>query len=118
MLHKSEKIKTSPKTVAIFSFAFALAMGALWEIVEFSIDMIFGPISNGVLMQSGRFFWTNIQGGLVDTMKDLIDDSIGGIFSAVMGYLYIKRESGIVVKPIMKEFKKDNPKFFETKEEN
>ena len=40
------------------------------------------------------------------------------VFSAIMGYLYIKRESGIVVKPIMKEFKKDNPKLFETKEEN
>jgi uncharacterized membrane protein YjdF len=112
MLHKSENIKTSPKTVAIFSFAFALAIGALWEIIEFSIDSIFGPISNNVLMQSGTFYWTNIHTGLADTMKDLIDDAIGALFSGIMGYLYIKRESGIVVKPIMKELKKDNPRFF------
>jgi hypothetical protein len=45
-------------------------------------------------------------------MKDLIDDAIGALFSGIMGYLYIKRESGIVVKPIMKELKKDNPRFF------
>jgi len=102
ILYKTKKIKTSPKTIAMFTFAFALAIGALWEIVEFTIDSTFGSISNNVLMQ----------GSLRDTMWDLIVDSIGALFSAVMGYLCIKRESGIVVKPMVKEFKKDNPKFF------
>ncbi len=101
ILYKAEKIKTSPKIIAMFSFAFALAIGALWEIVEFTIDYNFG---------------TSLQGGsLVDTMKDLIDDSIGALFSTIMGYLYVKKESGIVVKPMIKEFKKDNPKLFEKK---
>lgn len=107
IIYKTKKIKTSPEIAAMFSFAFALAMGALWEIVEFSVDSIFGPISNNVLMQT---VVNNC--GLIDTMKDLINDSIGALFCAIMGYLYIKRESGIVVKPIMKEFKKDNPKLF------
>ena len=110
VLSKAEKIKTSPKVFAIFSFAFALAIGALWEIVEFTIDHTLGTN-----MQYGSFFWTSTYGGLVDTMKDLIDDSIGALFSAVMGYLFIRRASGIVVKPIVKEFKKDNPRFFKTK---
>lgn len=107
ILYKVEKIKTSPKVVAMFSFAFALAIGVLWEIVEFTIYQTLGSISNHSYMQ------TVVNGcGLVDTMKDLIDDSIGGLFSAVMGYLYLKKDTGIFVKSLAKEFKKDNPEFF------
>lgn len=108
VLYKTEKIKTSPKMIAIFSFVFAIAIGALWEIAEFTIDQSFGTN-----MQSGSFYWIKTPScGLADTMKDLIDDSIGALFSAVMGYLYLRRESEIIVKPIVKEFKKDNPKLF------
>lgn len=102
VIYKTGKINTSPKMVAMFSFAFALAIGALWEIVEFTIDCALGPISNNVPMQ----------GSLVDTMTDLIVDSVGGLFSAVMGYLYLKKDSGIVVKSMAKEFKRDNPRLF------
>lgn len=110
VIYKSGKVKTSPKMIAMFSFTFALAIGALWEIVEFTIDSNLGPISNGVLMQ------TQVNGcGLADTMKDLIVDAIGGLFAAIMGYLYLKKDSGIVVKPMAKEFKKDNPKLFKKK---
>jgi len=110
VLQRVEKIKASPKIVAIFSFCFALAIGALWEIIEFTIDRSFG-----LSLQSGKFFWASSQGNLADTMKDLIDDSIGGLFSAVMGYMYLKKNSGIVVKQMAKEFKKDNPRFFKKK---
>ena len=105
ILYKTEKIKTSPKTIAMFSFAFALAIGALWEIFEFIIDQSFG--TNMQTKANGC--------GLVDTMKDLIVDSLGALFSAIMGYLYLKKDSGIVVKPMVKEFKKDNPRFFKKK---
>jgi uncharacterized membrane protein YjdF len=108
ILYKTEKIKTSPKMIAMFSFVFALAIGALWEIVEFTLDNTFGTH-----MQSGSFYGAAIQNcGLIDTMKDLIDDSIGALFSAIMGYLYLKRNSGIVVKQMTKELKKDNPRLF------
>jgi len=107
MIYKTGKIKTSPKMVAVFSFAFALTIGTLWEIVEFAIDNTLGFISNGVPMQS------LVNGcGLVDTMKDLILDSAGALFSSIMGYLYLTKDSGIVVKPLMKEFKKGNPRLF------
>ena len=102
VLYRTEKVKTSPKTVAMFTFACALAIGALWEIVEFTVDSIFGPISNSV----------NMQGSLANTMRDLIVDSIGALFSAVMAYLYLRMESGIVVKSMTKEFKKGNPRLF------
>jgi len=113
ILFKTGKIKTSPKMIAMFTFAFALAIGALWEIVEFTIDSVFGPLSNHVYMQS------RVNGcALVDTMWDLIVDSIGALFAAVVGYFYIKKESGIVgrvVKPTADKFKKNNPKLFKKK---
>ena len=102
VLYKTDKVKTNPKTIAMFSFAFALALGALWEIVEFTMDSTLGPISNGVFMQ----------GSLHDTMWDLIVDSLGALFSAVMGYFYLEKDSGIFVKSMVKEFKKKNPRFF------
>src|SRR3989304_7271830 len=92
ILYKTEKIKTSPKVIAMFLFVFALALGALWEIVEFIIDQIFGT-----KMQSGKFYDAVIQNcGLSDTMKDLIDDSVGALIAAIVGYLYIKKETGTV----------------------
>jgi uncharacterized membrane protein YjdF len=110
MIYKAGKIQTSPKMIAMFSFAFALSIGVLWEIFEFAVDQIWGPISNNAAMQ------TVVNGcGLIDTMKDLIADSIGALFSAIMGYLYLKKESGVVVKPMAKEFKKDNPRLFKKK---
>jgi len=110
ILYKAGKIKTSPKMIAMFTFAFALAIGALWEIFEFTIDSTLGPISNHSYMQ------TVVNGcGLVDTMKDLIDDSIGALFSSIMGYLYLKKESGVIVKQVTKEFKRKNPRMFKRK---
>lgn len=114
ILYKAGKIKTTPRMIAMFTFAFALAIGALWEIVEFTIDRTFGPISNGVPMQSLDIYGC----GLADTMKDLINDSLGALFSAIVGYFYLKKESGMVgtvVKPMVTEFKKDNPKLFKKK---
>jgi hypothetical protein len=110
LLHKSENVTTSPKTVALFSFSFALAMGALWELAEFAMDAAFGLQS-----QSGSFYWTTMRGGLLDTMKDLLNDSIGALFSAIMGYLYLKKATEGVVKPMVKEFRKDNPRLFKKK---
>jgi len=55
--------KPVPFLVAVFSFTFGLAIGAMWEIFEFMVDSLFG---------------TNMQkSGLRDTMGDLIVDAFG-----------------------------------------
>ncbi len=74
---KSEKIvQTKPLVMSIFVFSFAFSLGALWEIVEFSIDTFFG---------------TNMQlHSLLDTMTDLIVDAIGALIVAFVGYRYLK----------------------------
>ncbi|HHV98266.1 MAG TPA: hypothetical protein GXX36_01630 [Clostridiaceae bacterium] len=78
ILNKNEKvaIKLSPIFVSIFSFCFALAIGALWEIYEFAMDTFFG-----LNMQKS---------GLVDTMTDLIVDTLGALVFSVLGYLHLK----------------------------
>ena len=65
-----------PRFVALFAFMFAVGMGALWEIFEFAMDQSLG---------------TNMQkSGLVDTMWDLIVDSLGAIVIALLGWSYLR----------------------------
>ena len=65
-----------PAFVALFAFAFAVALGALWEIFEFAMDQLFG-----LNMQKS---------GLVDTMWDLIVDAAGAIIMSLLGYGYLR----------------------------
>jgi len=81
-LHKEGRFKASPFIIAVFSFCFALALGALWEIFEFTVDSVLG---------------FNMQkSGLVDTMWDLIVDAVSALVASVSGYMYMKyHTSGI-----------------------
>lgn len=62
----------------LFSMSFGIAAGVFWEIYEFSMNIFFG-----LNMQSG---------GLLDTMKDLISDTIGAAFTSIAVGIYIKRQ--------------------------
>ncbi|MFH1188783.1 MAG: hypothetical protein V1652_02995 [bacterium] len=77
-LYSENLISASAFLIAFFSFCFALALGTVWEIFEFSMD---------------SFFATNMQkSGLVDTMWDLIVDGVGALTIATIGFFYIKKE--------------------------
>ena len=77
LLYRGERIQAHPYVLALLSFFFAIAIGAIWEIFEFSMDQIFG---------------FNMQkNGLHDTMWDLIVDAIGGAIASAAGYFYITR---------------------------
>jgi hypothetical protein len=54
---------------------FTMAMGVVWEFLEWSVDLAFG---------------THEQWGLQDTMRDLLVDTIGGIIMALGGVKLIK----------------------------
>lgn len=71
------RLRMNPKFVALFSFMFAVALGALWEIFEFAMDQWFG-----LNMQKS---------GLVDTMWDLIVDTLGALVMSSFGWLYLAR---------------------------
>lgn len=78
VLNEKEEIDLhmKPGFVAFFAFVFAVGMGALWEIFEFAMDSFFG-----LNMQKS---------GLVDTMWDLIVDTVGAAVIAVLGYGWLK----------------------------
>ncbi len=62
--------------MAFLVVIFAMAMGVVWELFEWGIDLAFG---------------TNEQWGLQDTMKDLLVDTLAGIVIAVIGVKLAKR---------------------------
>jgi len=98
ILYKGEKVEANPITIAIFSFSFALAIGTLWEIMEFTIDAFFG---------------SNLQkSGIVDTMWDLIIASFGALFASALGFLYLKKEKVRIIEISLNKFKEKNPKLF------
>jgi len=87
-----------PAFVALFSFAFAVAVGAVWEIFEFAMDSWFG-----MNMQKS---------GLDDTMWDLIVDTAGALVIAGLGYRYMKRGKDYFVEEWIGSFIEGNPRIF------
>lgn len=100
VLYVEGKLDMRPSLLAMFSFAFALALGGLWEIFEFSVDTLAG---------------TNLQKGLNDTMVDLIVDAAGALFTSILGYFYIKKRTlGVgIFSGMVDKFVEGNSKLFE-----
>ena len=99
MLFQGDRFAAPPLAIATLSFCFAVAIGAVWEIFEFSMDQIFK-----LNMQKS---------GLIDTMWDLIVDCGGAFFGASSGYLYLKaRESGGPLAGWIEDFIRKNRRFF------
>ena len=81
LLNRTDRIPRgmTPGFVCFFAVTFSVFLGVLWEIFEYVVDRI-APAIN---MQSNET-------GVVDTMHDLIVDTLGAIVVAVMGWLYLK----------------------------
>jgi hypothetical protein len=73
-------LKMSPIFIVLFTFSFAVAMGVVWEIMEFSMDSIIGTN------------WQHRDTGVLDTMKDLICDTLSALFTSIVGYFYLTRK--------------------------
>lgn len=109
VLNEEEKIHVhmQPGFLAFFAFMFAVGIGALWEIFEFSMDQLLG--SN---MQKPMF---GDYSGLTDTMYDLIMDALGGLIISVSGYVYLKRkDSEWFLAMWIKKLTRSNPHFFKS----
>lgn len=104
VLHQEEKINLlKPFFIALFAFAFAIMIGACWEIFEYFMDQTFG-----LNMQKT---------GLDDTMEDLMVDVVGAFFIANLGYLWLKRKIHFFVFDIsLRKFVKKNARVFFPKE--
>jgi len=108
VLNASEKIAFSmtPRFVAFFAFMFAVAVGAIWEILEYSMDVIFGAN-----MQKAMF---NDPSGLTDTMWDMIVNAIGAAFISILGWWYLIRDRRSFIDIWIHKFIKRNPSWFES----
>lgn len=103
LLNSSAKVSVqlSPFFVALFAFCFALAMGALWEIYEFSGDSLFG-----MNMQKYREYDGTVLIGhaaLIDTMKDVIIDALAALAVSIVGFIGLKHNRKMlldVVEPL------------------
>ena len=83
-------VKLGPKFVCLFALCFAMTVGILWEIYEFTLDGLLGMnmqkfrLENGV-ERVGR-------AALTDTMKDLIVDFAGAAIVVCVGYIGASRK--------------------------
>lgn len=93
-----QEVSTRPWVLAIFSFSFAIAIGTMWEIFEFTMDQTFG--------------YGMQKSGLLDTMSDLIVDTLGAIVASTIAYIYLKTKKTIIFNGIIKTAKKENPELF------
>ncbi len=101
VLNREKRINVilSPFYIALFSFTFAITVGTLWEIYEFAMDSLFG---------------FNMQKcGLVDTMWDLIVDTLGALFASVIGYMYVRHQQESIFARLIQKFLNKNTRIFE-----
>ena len=87
LLNKDQKVSVnlSPFFISVFAFSFALAVGAIWEVYEFSFDALLGLNMQKHTTETGvKLIGT---AALSDTMKDIIIDALAALVVAVLGYL-------------------------------
>ena len=92
---EGNKIKFSPVFVSLWVVCFALALGAVWEIMEFITDGLFGLNSQQYLTTPGTFDNAVPPEGheaLRDTMEDLMLDFAGSLIISVIGYFDLKKQ--------------------------
>ncbi len=98
MMFQGDRFAAPHFAIAFFAFCFAVMIGVVWEVFEFSMDQLFG-----LNMQKS---------GLVDTMGDLIVDMIGAGLGAAAGYAWLKEQRLGGLTGIISAFVARNPKLF------
>ena len=89
-----------PAFVCFFGVTFSVTLGVLWEIFEYVVD---------------RFTDANMQSqetGVVDTMHDLIVDTIGAVIVALMGWSYARTGRYSFIADGVGSFVRNNARFF------
>ncbi|MEK7549458.1 MAG: hypothetical protein AAB519_00520 [Patescibacteria group bacterium] len=101
LLLQGKKLEASAGLIGFFSFTFAVAFGALWEIWEFTLDQTLGLNTQ--------------KSGLPDTMGDLIVDSASAFVVALSGYIYLKYGKKVLFVGVINEAFRKNAATFRAK---
>lgn len=96
-----------PAFVALFAFLFAVSVGALWEIFEFSMDQLFGLTMQKPMLGDDS--------GLTDTMFDLVVDTLGAAIITLMSWWFTTHSRQSFVDAMIAKFVKRNPRLFKRK---
>lgn len=106
VLNESRRIGTHMRAgfVALFAFAFAVAVGALWEIFEFAADQLFGTTMQKPMLHDPS--------GLTDTMWDLIVDTLGAAVISGFGWWHMRRNRRSFIERWIERFIEKNPHLF------
>ena len=102
--NKRLELHLSPGFISLFAFLFAITIGTLWEIFEFSMDQFFGYNMQKPMMGDTS--------GLTDTMLDMIVNAIGAFIISFMGWRYLKRKQTFFVRGWIRTFIGRNPRMF------
>ena len=86
----TSRMQAKPFFISLFSLTFAVFVGVLWEIFEFSMDYFFG--------------FSMQKSGLVDTMTDLMMDVSGASVVSIVGFFYLKKRRLGIFDRIIKRF--------------
>ena len=87
---KMVKISLSPFFIALFALCFALAIGGLWEIIEYLIDDLLGVNMQKFALEDGTLLIGHQ--ALRDTMEDLMVDFGSALVVVVLGFFALRRE--------------------------
>lgn len=106
LLNDNDIVHINKFLIVLSAFALTVTIGVLWEIVEFSIDGIFGTnMQRAYNSITGEPFVG--RNALTDTMKDLILDALGSLVVSIICGVIIKY-SGEVPKSLISYKIKDN----------
>lgn len=90
----------TPFLTALFAAAFAVTVGVLWEIYEFSFDGILGLNMQKFAKEcadEGELLVDLVgREALMDTMRDLIIDTVGAAVISAIGYISLKRKQRFI----------------------
>src|SRR3989344_1046259 len=93
VLYKEKRININPLFASIVIFSFAVSIGVLWEIFEFTLDALIN---------------SNLQKNLIDTMQDLAVNVLGGLIISIMGFYLIKNEKSFLISKFVSESLENN----------
>ncbi len=94
-------VKLSPFFISLFTVTFAISVGVLWELYEFTFDGLLGlNMQKFAEMSSGKDGTPPALVGLygrealMDTMTDLAIDALGAVIVSAVGYISLRLNKG------------------------
>ena len=85
----------APWVLAVLAFAFSMMVGAMWELMEFTLDAVFGTVTQ--------------RSGLPDTMGDMAVNLVGATGGAIAGLAHVTRGARWPLAGLLGRFMDENP---------